>query len=73
MAKVLQMRKTAAKAAPAAMPEHLAAKAALLRLAINGLRDDVPASKFAAVEMLAYEIECLIVDGRLPWDAEVAR
>lgn len=68
MPKVIQMRKTAAKAAPATMPEHLAAKVALLRLAIGGLRDYAPESKCAAVETLAYEVECLIVDGALPWE-----
>jgi hypothetical protein len=43
-------------------------KAALLLLAIRGLRDSVPAAKFAAVEALAYEVESLVVDGCLPWD-----
>jgi hypothetical protein len=70
MAKVIQMKRTAAKAAPAAMPEHLAEKTALLRLALRGLRSDhvVSESEHTAVETLAYEVECLISDGKLPWE-----
>ena len=77
MAKVIRLKKanttrvTATlleKAAASAMHEHLPLKASLLLLAILGLRDSVPESKFLAVETLAYEVECLIVDGKLPWD-----
>jgi len=50
------------------MPEQLPAKATQLLLVIRGLRDKIPESRFAAVEALSYEVECLAVDGRLPWD-----
>jgi hypothetical protein len=48
----------------------LKAKAAVLQLAVSGLRaTEARRDQIEGLEALAYEVNCLITDGKLPWEA----